>query len=500
MRQNTYANLVSFHGKVIESLTVRKFERHLLGEILRPGEECYDAARRIWNGMIDPRHPAMIVRCATATDVARSVEFARDNEIALAVRGGGHGLTGDSFCDGGMVIDLSGLKKIELDSSRCVAGADAGITVGDFDLATKAFGLAGVMGECSSVGIAGFTLGGGLGRLMGMYGAACDNLLSVELIDADGKFLRASADENPDLFWAIRGGGGNFGIATSFKYRLHRVGQVLSGTLRYPISDTREVLTFLDEFTTTIPDEMDISLDIGNTGMMTCAPGITMPIICLELSFCGDIEKGKAALRPLRSFRKPIADTIRVMPYYESQRLVDLRPLTNFVSAGGSVAIDGGFIQRIGDEAIDLIVAAIAEAPDLYWLAAEHYMHGAVCGYPSEHTAFALRRPGYCRRVFAAWREPAQAEVATAWVKRVSAALEAFSGGAAYLNYLTQRDSAQGVRASYGSNLERLASLKSKYDPSNFFNSNRNIQPLRSGHALSQKVGADGLRQSFELA
>src|SRR5215469_11330957 len=424
MRQNTNANLVSLNGKVIEDRTVRKFERHLLGELLRPGEERYEAARRVWSGMIDPRRPAMIVRCAAATDVARSVEFARGNEIALAIRGGGHSLTGDSFCDGGIVIDLCGMKKIEVDSTRCVAGADAGLTVRDFDAATNAYGLAGVMGECSSVGIAGFTLGGGLGRLMGRYGAACDNLLSAELIDADGEFLRANADENEDLFWAIRGGGGNYGIATSFEYRLHHVDKVLSGTLMYPVSDTREVLTFLDEFMMSIPDEMDISMDIGNTGMMTSAPGVTIPVISLGVSFCGNIEKAEAALKPLRRFRKPLADKIRVMPYYESQRLADLRPLTNFVSRGGLVAIDGGFIQRIGDEAIDVIVAAIAEAPSLYWLTAEHYMHGAVCGYSSDDTALALRRPGYCRRVFAAWREPADAEIATALGKGVSAALD----------------------------------------------------------------------------
>jgi FAD/FMN-containing dehydrogenase len=200
MKQNTNAKIVSPTGKVIEDLAVRKFERHLLGEILRPGENSYEAARRIWIGIIDPRRPAMIVRCATVTDVARSVEFARSNKMAVAVRGGGHSLTGDSFCDGGMVIDLSRMNTIYVNGARCVARADAGLTARQFDRATKAFGLAGVMGECSSVGIAGFTLGGGLGRLMGRYGAACDNLLSAELIGSDGNLLRASADENADLF------------------------------------------------------------------------------------------------------------------------------------------------------------------------------------------------------------------------------------------------------------------------------------------------------------
>ena len=479
MKSNRNAKIVSPKGKVIDDSMVRKFARHLLGKVLQPGEERYEAARRVWNGMINPRCPAIIVRCATAADVARSVEFAGGNEIAVAVRGGGHSLTGDSFCDGGIVIDLSGMKKIEIDSTRCVARTDAGLTVGDFDLATNGFRLAGVMGECSSVGIGGFTLGGGLGRLMGRYGAACDNLISAELIVANGKLLRVSADENEDLFWAIRGGGGNYGIATSFEYRLHHIDKVLSGTLMYPVSDTREVLTFLDEFMMSIPGELDIAIDIGNCGMMTYAPGITMPVINLAISFCGNIKKGEAALRPLRRFRQPLADKIRVMPYYESQGLADVRPLTDFVSTGGSVAIEGGFIKRIGSEAINAIVAFVGEAPKLYWISAEHYLHGAICRRSSDHTAFALRRPGYCSRVFSAWREPAQADIATAWVKRVSATLEPFSGGSMYLNYLTQSTGDNGVEAAYGPNLEHLASLKSKYDPTNFFNSNRNIQPVR---------------------
>jgi hypothetical protein len=477
MKQDIKARAVSLNGKAIEPLRVRAFERHLSGTILRPGEGRYETARRVWTGMIDPRQPAMIVRCATATDVARSVQFAREHEIAVAVRGGGHSFTGDSFCEGGMVIDLSGMKKIEIDAARCVGRADPGLTVGDFDLATKPFGLAAVMGECSSVGIVGFTLGGGLGRLTGRFGAACDNLLGAELVGAGGEFLRASADENPELFWAIRGGGGNFGIATSLEYRLHHVSPVLAGSLMYPVADTRAILTFLDQFMINSPDELDICMDIGNTGMMPWAPGVTMPVISLGVSFCGNIQKGEAVLKPLRRFCKPLSDSIHVMPYYELQSLSDLRPLTNFLSAGGSMALEGGFIERIGDDARQAIVAAVEDAPSLYWISAEHYMHGAVCASTSDRTAFSLRRPGYCSRVFSAWCEPADADIATGWVNQVSATLKQFSGGALYLNYLTQSAGDQGVRAAYGPNLERLASLKSKYDPGNFFNSNRNIRP-----------------------
>jgi FAD/FMN-containing dehydrogenase len=472
--------IVSTTGKPIEEQALREFEASLFGEVIHPSEDRYQLARRLWNGMIDPRHPGVIVRCATAVDVARSVEFARSNELAVAVRAGGHSLTGDSFCDGGMVIDVSGMKIIQVDTEAGTARANAGLTVGEFDRATQAFGLATVLGECNSVGIAGYTLGGGLGRLMGKHGAGCDNLLSAELISADGRLLRASAEENADLFWAIRGGGGNFGIATSLEYRLHRVGQILSGTLTYPISDTREVLTFLHDYMMSVPDELDILIDIGNCGLMGSAPGNMEPIVSLALSYCGDLQKGEAALRPLRAFRKPIADRIRVMPYLEMQARGDLRPLAEFGSTGGSMAVEGGFIAQLGEEAIRTITAYIAEAPASFWIAAQHYLHGAVCRPTSDHTAFGLRRSGYSTRIFSNWREPNQAEGSVKWVKRLNAALKPFADGAMYLNYLTEGAGKAGVKDAYGSNYERLAGLKSKYDPTNFFSSNRNIEPEHS--------------------
>ena len=469
--------IVSTTGKAIEEKALRKFKGSLLGEVIHPSEERYQLARRLWSGVLDPRHPGMIVRCAARVDVARSVEFARSNELAVAVRAGGHSFTGDSFCDGGMVIDVSGMKSIEINTETGTARAEAGLTVGEFDRATQAFDLATVLGECSSVGIAGYTLGGGLGRLMGKHGAGCDNLLCAELIGADGKAFRASTEENADLFWAIRGGGGNFGIVTSLEYRLYRVGQILGGTLTYPISDTREVLTFLDDYMMSVPDELDIAIDIGNCGLMMSAPGIMEPIVSLALSYCGDLERGEVALRPLRTFRKPVADSIRVMPYIERQAQSDIRPLAEFGAAGGSMALECGFIGRLGAEPINTLGAYIAEAPAGFWIAADHYLHGAVCRPTSDHTAFGLRRPGYSTRILSAWREPNQADISVAWVKRLSAALKPFAGGAMYLNYLTEGAGDAGVRDAYGSNYERLAALKGKYDPTNFFSSNRNIEP-----------------------
>jgi hypothetical protein len=477
METNPKPQIVSTTGNAIKEEALKQFEASLLGEVIHPSEERYELARRLWNGMLDPRRPGMIVRCAAAVDVARSVEFARTNELAIAVRAGGHSMARDSFCDGGMVIDVSGMKSIQVDIETCTARADSGLTVGEFDRATQAFGLATVLGECTSVGIAGYTVGGGLGRLMGKLGAGCDNLVSAELIGAGGRVFRVSMEENADLFWAIRGGGGNFGIVTSLEYRLYRVGQILGGTLTYPISDTREVLTFLDDYMMSVPDELDVAIDIGNCGLMTYAPGITQPIVNLAVSYCGDLEKGEAALKPLRRFRKPIADRIRVMPYLEMQALSDIRPLAEFGATGGSMAIEGGFIAQLGEETIKTIAEYIAEAPAGFWIAAEHYLHGAVCRPTSDHTAFGLRRPGYSTRILSAWREPNQAEGAVAWVKRLSAALRPFAGGAMYLNYLTEGAGDTGVRDAYGSNYERLAALKSEYDPTNFFKSNRNIEP-----------------------
>ena len=472
--------IISTGARAIEAPGLEKFKARVLGEVVLPGEERYERARRAWNGRVDPRHPAMIVRCATPADVVRSVEFARASELAVAVRGGGHSLCGDSFCDGGLVIDLSGMKNVAVDAATCTARAEAGLTAGEFDRATEPLGLATVLGECPSVGIAGYTLGGGLGRLMGKHGSGCDNLLAAELVDADGQVLRVSADENQDLFWAIRGAGANFGIVTSLEYRLHRVGLGLAGSLTYPITNFREVLTFLDDYMKSVPDELDLVIDLGNPDLMMFAPRVNQLIVNLSVSYCGDLQKGEEAIKPLRSLRGNIADSIRPMSYFAMQTLSNLLPLTEFVSAGGSTCMETGFLERLGPDLIDTIAAFIAEPPPCVWLSIEHYLHGAVCLPAPAHSAFALRRPGYSSRILSAWREPNQAGISAEWVQRLNCALKPLGGGAMYLNYLTSAAGDAEVKTAYGANYDRLAELKSKYDPTNFFNSNRNIQPTAS--------------------
>ena len=473
--------IISITDRAIESTAMEKFKARVLGEVMLPGEQRYESARRRWSGMVDPRHPALIVRCAASADVAHSVEFARNSQLAIAVRAGGHSFSGDSLCDGGMVIDVSGMKNLVVDAETCTARADAGLTVGEFDRATEPFGLATVLGECTSVGITGYTLGGGLGRLMGKHGAGCDNLRSVELVNADGKTRRASAAENDDLFWAIKGGGANFGIVTSLEYQLHHVRDGLAGSLTYPIADLREVLAFLDDYMMNLPDELDLVIDIGHPGLMALAPRINQPIVNLAVSYCGDLRKGAEAIEPLRSFRKNLADSIRPMSYFEMQTLFDLQPLLDFVLSGGSIALECGFVERLTPGLIETIAAFMAEAPPCVWICMEHYLHGAVCLPASAHSAFVLRRPGYSSRILSAWRQPTQAGVSAEWVQRLNSALQPFAGGAMYLNYLTSEAGEAGVRTAYGSNYDRLAVLKRKYDPTNIFNSNRNIQPAPAG-------------------
>jgi len=470
-------SILARDGKPIAGSTLKKFAASLDGSILEPGNNDYESLRRLWTGLIDPRHPALIVRCSGESDVVRAISFARNNQITVAVRSAGHSLAGDSFCEGGMLIDISGMKRIEVDPVAGVARAQTGLTVGEFDHATQGFGLATVLGECSAVGISGFTLGGGLGRLMGKHGVACDNLVSAELVTAEGSLVRANAAENGDLFWGLQGGGGNFGVVTSLEYRLHPVGRILGGTLTYPISAIRDVLHFVDNYMTEVPDEFDIVVDIGNNGITALAHGIMEPIVNLVVSYCDDLQKGEAALRPLRSFRRPLSDSIRSMPYVAMQSLSDTRPLAEYGSSGASFSLEGGFIEGLGSQVIETINGFLDEAPPCFWITAEHYLHGAA-SLPAVHErAFSLRRRGYTTRIFAGWTSPGEADRSAAWVKRLNTALARFSDGALYTNYLTGVEGDAGVRAAYGTNYDRLVALKNRYDPDNFFSSNRNIKP-----------------------
>ncbi|HYU12038.1 MAG TPA: FAD-dependent oxidoreductase [Stellaceae bacterium] len=313
----TEDTIVAVSGDTIESPAVENFRTALRGQLLRPADDAYEAARKLWNGMID-RRPALIARCTGTADVIAAVNFARDHGLRTAVRGGGHSFPGHSVCDGGLVIDLSGMKGIRVDPAARTARAQAGVKWIDFDHETQAFGLATSGGTVSDTGIAGLTLGGGLGWLSSKYGLTVDNLLSADVVTADGRLLTASATQNPDLFWGLRGGGGNFGVVTSFEYQLHAVGPTVSGGMvAYPLAQAKEVLRFYSGFTKAAPDE-----STTYAGLLTPPGGDT--VVALFCCYCGPLDRGEAVIRPLRSLGSPIHDALGPLPYLAQQRIFDV--------------------------------------------------------------------------------------------------------------------------------------------------------------------------------
>ena len=448
----------------------RELASRLRGQALLPGDELYASACSDWAGRM-PVRPALAVRCVVPEDVMAAVNFARDHELPLAVRGGGHGLRSSEGC---VLVNLSGMTKVSVDPAQRVARAEAGLTLGDLDAATRPSGMAAVLGECPSVGMAGFTLGGGLGRLMGQHGSACDNLLSADVVTAAGRILHVSAEENADLFWGIRGGGGNFGIVTSFEHRLHPVAPVLAGVLQYPISEAKAVLSFFADFMKEAPDELDGLIEMGT--VLQYAPEIQAPTVAINVCCGGDLRTAEKTLRPLRSFRPPAVDTIRPMSYFEAQTLgANLTLLLHHLTPKYSRASRNGFVTQLPNGAVDAVVDHIERPPSASWqIAFDHYLHGAICRVPETTLAFSLRQNGYSFRVGAFQEGPA--ETSAAWVTSLHDALKPFSGGRMYLNYLSDQGEA-GVRSAFGVNYGRLAALKKRYDPTNFFHLNPNIVP-----------------------
>ncbi len=458
---------VSTMGSVaVPEEAVQAFKTGVRGALLRPGDDGFDAARKVYNAMID-KHPAMIVRCAGVADVIAAVNFARANNLLVAVRGGGHNVAGNALCDGGIVIDLSGMRAIRVDPVHRTARAEAGATYREFDHETQAFGLATTGGTISATGIAGLTLGGGLGWLMRKYGLACDNLLSVDIVLADGRFVTASATENSDLFWGVRGGGGNFGIVTSFEYRVHPVGPVLGGMLVHPLPRAREALQFYRDFIESAPDEL-----VAIAGMMTSPDGA--PIFAIIVCYCGDIAVGEEVIAPLRQFGPPVADMVRPMPYTVMQSMLDdgfPNGLQNYWKSS--------FLQEISDDAIDTMIASFTAAGSpLAALVIEH-CGGAMARVGTDETAFSHREGHSNLLIVSRWADPSEAEAQTRWARATWTAMQPFSDGGVYSNYVEGgMEGADRIRAAYGSETyDRLAALKKKYDPENFFRVNQNIAP-----------------------
>ena len=444
----------------VEAGAIQKLASAIVGRVITPEALDYDSARAVNNRAYD-RHPALIVRCANARDVARTLDFAQTQRLLLAVRAGGHSAAGYGVCDGGVVIDLSAMKGVEVDVRRRIARAGAGSLVGDLDKATQPFGLATPLGTCPTVGIAGVTLGGGEGTLMPKYGATCDNLISARLVTVSGRQVEASHDTNADLFWAIRGGGGNFGVATAFEYRLYPVTEVLAGALIYPAGRITELLAAYLKFTGTAPDEMSAACLV--------VPSEQGPRLLILVSYCGQADAGNELLRPLRAQFKPQADTVKAMSHLDAQRMW-------FPAAakpdGYSVA--NVFLPQLSEIAVSAITAATQDAPRKFRVLIVHF-HGAVTRARPSDMAFALRQSGYEVDVSGNWSAPAEGASAVRWVNALCDELRPLSQGL-YVNGLSET-SDELVRTAYGSNYARLVKIKKKYDPNNVLRSNQNIRP-----------------------
>lgn len=446
---------------VLREEAVARFAHLLRGELLRPGQEGYDESRKVWNRLVDKR-PSLIACCATAADVVLSVKFAREHDLVVAVRGGGHSIAGNCLCDGGLVIDLSSMKHVQVDPGGRTVRAEPGLRLGEFDRATEAFGLATTMGIATDTGIAGLTLGGGYGWLAGKHGLACDNLLSIELVTAEGEIVRASDTENSDLFWGVRGGGGNFGVVTSFEYRLHPVGPVLGGMVLYPLSTN--TLRFFDEFSSMSPDE------VSTVGLLVTAPGGSAAFAILAC-YCGPPEEGERALKPLRIFGVPMADMIEPRKYAEMQAITD-----EGWPPGRSYYWKSSLVRTLNDELIDALVEFARKKPTPLSLIYLQQLHGYAARVAPAETAFPHRFNHYNCGAMLQTEDPADTEKGIQWSRDCWDAIQPFVERRNYVNDLGE-EGEQRVREAYGPSFERLVDLKAKYDPTNLFHLNQNIKP-----------------------
>lgn len=451
----------------------------LWGELLRPHQAGYDAARRIWNGQID-RRPALIVRCSGVADVIQAVNFARTNGLRLAVRGGGHNVAGLAVCDDGLMIDLSRLKGIHVDPSARTVRAQPGVSWGELDHETQVFGYATPGGFVSTTGIAGLTLGGGFGWLSRKHGFTVDNLLAADVVTADGRILTASAEETPDLFWGIRGGGGNLGVVTSFQYRLHPVGPtVIAGLVLYPMEQAAEVLRFYREYSATAPDAL------GTMAMLRHAPPAPYlppeihgkPVVGIVVSYVGDGALGEQLVRPLKEFGSPLVDLIRHKRYTAHQMMFD-----SGVPSGNHYYWKSEYLSSISDEAIDTMITFCERLSSPLTMVLLFQLGGAISRVAVDATAAAHRDAGYVLNIATNWTDVENSPGHIAWTRDFWSAMQPYAAGGVYVNFLSQDEGEARVRAAYGANYARLVALKNKYDPANVFSLNQNIKPTVSAN------------------
>jgi len=442
---------------------VAALREHLHGPLVSPDDADYNTARRVWNGRID-RRPALVAFCADEADVVAAVRFAREHSVLVAVRGGGHSCAGTAVCDDGLVIDLSLMKTIEVDAADRSVSAQGGVLWGELDRATQTFGLAVPGGTDSEVGIAGLTLGGGNGWLMGLHGATCDNLLSADVVMADGRTVTSNFNEDADLFWALRGGGGNFGIVTSFRYRLHPVGPtVIGGAVMYAYEEALKVLRLFRDFASSAPDTLTVFACLICDG--------DRPVVAIAACYVGRADRAEATIAPLRKSGTIVADQLRLMSYVELQSLFDAaRP------AGRRCAMRSNFMAALPDAAIEILVEGFRTTPSPLSAVILEHCHGAIARVAPDATAFGLRSNPFHLEILGFWDQAEEDAANLAWVERLFADVQPFNTGEVYVNSLDEGEGHR-VREAYGNNYTRLVALKAKFDPTNFFRCNHNIPP-----------------------
>jgi FAD/FMN-containing dehydrogenase len=457
---------------------IQDFRSALRGELIRPGDEGYDAARTLHNRMVD-RRPGLIVRCAGVADVMSAVDFARQNRLLLAVRGSGHHVTGNALCDDGVVIDLSRLKGLRIDPVARTARAEPGLTWGELNHDLQAFGLGATGGYISITGIPGLTLGGGLGWLVRKHGLALDNLLSLDVVTADGHLVTASAAEHGNLFWGMRGAGANFGVATSFEFRVHPVGTVLAGPIIYPLAEASALLRTFRQHVETAPEELTwgvLFLTIPASPEFP-PPLHDAPVAVLAICYAGSIAEGEAFLRPIRETGRPLADLVQPTPYALVQKSADFAWPPGYRNYWKSC-----YLRNLDDTAIDVITDSFARVPSPRTVVVlDHNGGGAISRVAPDATAFGHRNWTYNMVITSAWSAPADDEPNIGWTREFWQMMQPHAAEAVYVNYTSDQDGETLNKVYLPSTRARLAALKSKYDPTNLFRMNHNIEPAAAG-------------------
>jgi FAD/FMN-containing dehydrogenase len=458
---------------ILSDNLIADFTAQIRGEVVLPADPSYDEVRQIWNAMID-RRPGMIVRCAGVGDVMQSVNLARDHNLLLAVRGGGHNIAGNAVCDDGLMIDLSQMKSVRIDPEKRRAYVEPGVCLGDFDHEAQAFGLVTPLGINSTTGVAGLTLGGGFGWLSRKYGLTVDNLVSADMVTAAGQLVHASATENPDLFWGLRGGGGNFGIVTLFEFELHQVGpEILAGLIVFPADQAPHVLSKYRDYVATIPDEMNIWVVLRKAPPLPFLPEEVhgREVVVLAVFYAGDEQAGQALIEPLRGFGTPHGEHVGVMPYTAWEQAFD--PL---LTPGARNYWKSHNFSEMTNEALETIIDYAGKLPSDQTEIFIGLLGGQTSRIADDATAYAQRAAQFVLNVHARWEAAADDQRCIAWAREFFAVSAPFATGGVYINFMTEEEGDR-IAAAYGPGFQRLVQLKEKYDPGNLFRLNQNIKP-----------------------